>query len=470
MATIESLIKQAKAEVFRRAYIKRRVLGTGLFESSWVEITNDVKSWGKISSTIDSVRLNQFTFANVKLVMHNDDGRYNPEDDEASLWYGYLNQQRTLVKIEAGFKTRTLRSDGVWITAEFPSSALWDDAVWDGAAAVWDPSEIGSPVVFTGIISGDILLSDKNEVALNLKPLTSIFQDYPSRNLTGWTSTGFTASQFITLLRDQTDGSGSFVFRPFFNDTTTYWDISATSQVYSNLNTSTAAGVRASTVWDIIEKLSEAENYVPYITRSGVFKFVSRSANTTTAMYEFHGAGSNDSYYGCTIKNINSVSRKLSKYYSRIEVKWGNDDTSTSYEVVQSTFTVSPSSNPWVLGHRTLKIENNYIPNGTVANALATQIFNDYSSLKREVDFTTSFVPHLDLLDRFAIYYEPVLASANSLWDQYNWAADSTNATLDLIWDASKGDAINFSGQEFKFLSFEIDLDNLSNRFIAREV
>lgn len=466
--TVENLIAKPKAEVFRRAYIKRRDVSTGLFESDWYEISSDVKSWGKVTSQIDSVRLYKFTFGNLKMVMHNDEGRYNPEDDEASIWYGYLNQQRTLVKIEAGFMTRTQRTDGVWVTSEYPSQALWDEAVFDAPDAQWDATT--SSCVFKGIVSGDILLSDNNEVALNLKPLTSIFQDYPARNLNAWTTTGVTASRFVELLRDQTDGAGSYVFRPFFEDTTTYWDISATTAVYADLNTATAADVIDKTVWDILEKLAEAENYVPYISRDGVFKFVSRSSNTTTVAYEFHGAGAFDSFYGNTIKKINSYGRKLSKYYSRVQVKWAEADTSTSYEVVEAAFQVSGNNNPWVLGHRTLAIENLYIQSATTANTIAQTIFNDYSSLKREIDFVTTFVPHLDILDRFALYYEPTQFSANSLWDQFNWAYDNTDLASDLIFDKSKGDAINLSGQEFKFLSFEIDLDNLQNRFVAREV
>lgn len=466
--TVESLIKKPKAEVFRRAFIKRRDVSTGLFETDWFEITNDVKSWGKISSQIDSARLYKFTFGNIKMTMHNDEGRYNPEDDEASIWYGYLNQQRTLVKIEAGFVTREKRDDGVWVTSEFPSSALWDESFWDSESSLWDATT--SSTVFKGIVSGDILLSDNNEVSLNIKPLMSIFQDYPARNLNAWTTTGVTASRFVELLRDQTDGSGSFVFRPFFENTTSYWDIATTTAIYANLNTSTATDVIDKTVWDILEKLAEAENYVPYINREGIFKFVSRDANTTATTFEFHGAGSFNSFYGNTIKKINSYGRKLSKYYSRVQVKFSEAATSTSYKVIESAFQVAGNNNPWVLGHRTLNIENLYIQDSTTAETVAQTIYNDYSALKREIDFVTTFVPHLDLLDRFSIYYEPTQFSPNSLWDQFNWAYDNTDLSSDLIFDSSKGDAINLYGQEFKFLSFEIDLDNFQNRFVAREV
>lgn len=469
MATnLNTLIKAPIAETFRKCYIKRRNLSTGLFESDWLEITDDVKSWGKVSSQIDSIRLYKFTFGNLKITFYNDNGSYNPHDDDSSLWYGYLNQQRTLMRIDAGFLKRIKRSDGLWVNAQYPSEALWDSNLWDADNSVWDAST--SATVFVGVVSGDILLNDKNEVSFNIKPLVSVFQEYPAKNLTGWTSTGMTASQFITMLRDQTDGSSNYIFRPFFGNTTTFWDYTSTGVVYSNLNTSTAKDVYDKTVWDIIEKLAEAESYVPYVTRNGIFRFYPRSALTTTVSFEFHGAGSFNSTYGHTIKQINSFGRKISKYYSRVSVKWAEADTSTSYEIVESSFAVSPSSNPWVLGHKTLEIENLYIPNSTVANSLASLVFTEVSALKNEIEFTTSFVPHLDLLDRISLYYNSNEIRSESLWDQRNWAADGTNTSADLVWDAFRGDAILLNGDEYKFLSFEIDLDNFQNKFIAREV
>lgn len=468
MSGIFSQIKLPKSDIFRRAFIKRRDAVTGLFESDWLDISNDVKSYGSIKSDIDASRLFKFNFSNLKLVMANDDGFYNPNDNDASLWNGYLNQQRTLVKIEAGFIERVLRPDGIWSNIEHNSPSLWDSAFYDNDANLWDGNN--SSILFIGIISGDINLSDKNEVVFNIKPLTSIFQDYPAKNLTGWTSTGLTASQFVTMLRDQTDGAGSFVFRPFFGDTTANWEITSTSNVFSNLNTSTAVGVIDKTVWDVVEKLSEAEDFVPYISRDGRFRFVSRSANTTTVAFEFHGAGSFDTEYGQTIKNISSYGRKISKYYSRVQVKFVDEDTSTSYYSKESSFSVSGNSNPWVLGHKTLQIENFYIPNTSVASAIATTIFNEYSTLRNEITFNTTFIPYLDLLDRVSITYDPSEVSRQSIWDQNNWASDDTSTSLDLIWDASRGDSIKISGQEFKFLSIEINLDNLQNTFVAREV
>lgn len=468
MSTLNSLIKSPTAQVFRRAYIKRRDEVTGQFETDWVEISQYIKKYGRITQKVDDVKLNKFTFGNIKVVCDNEDGLFNPHDNETSLWNGYLNQQRTLFKIEAGYIDRQHRDDGVWINNEFPSESVWDESFWDADSSLWDAAT--SQVTFVGVISGDIPLSDSNEVTFNMRPLNSVLQDYPARNLTGWTSTGFTASNFVRMVMNQTDGSSNYLFLPFFGNTSTYWDISTTSIVYSNLNTITAAGVYDKTVWEVIEKLSEAENFVPYVNREGTFRFVSRAPNTTSVSFEFHGAGSFNGTYGQTIKKVSSYGSKISKFYSRVEVKFNDSDTTTSYVWQEGSFTVSPGSPAWVLGMRTLKVENFFIPNTATAQTIASSLFTEYSTLRNELDFTTSFIPHLDLLDRVSVYYDPSEVQINSLWDQNNWAADNTSTAQDLIFDSSKGDAIRLSGQEFKFLSIEIDLDNFENKFIAREV
>jgi hypothetical protein len=279
-----------------------------------------------------------------------------------------------------------------------------------------------------------------------------------------------TASKFITMLRDQTDGSSNFVFRPFFGNTTTNWEIQATTNIYSNLNTGTAADVRDMNVWDVIEKLSEAELYYPYITRDGKFKFVPRSHGTSTVAFVFNGNGAFDREYGHTIKKIQSYGPKVSKFYSRVSVKWKEESTSTSYEIRQTALAVDGTNIAWTYGQRTLDIDNTWIPTLTTATIIADNVFNEVASLKNEIVFTTSFIPHLELLDLVHIYYD---SSNNyrteSLWDQNNWAEDPTTGTMDLIWDQSSGDAIRIINQEFKFQSIDVNLDTLECRFEARE-
>ncbi len=468
MSGLLHAIKAPKSEIFRRAYIKRRSSDTGLFESEWLEITSYVKSWGKLSTQVDNTRLSKFTFGNLKMVVDNSDGNFNPNTSEFSFWSGYLDQQRTLLKIEAGYTQRTQRDDGVWIVSESPSQSLYDEEFWDADSAIWDGEY--DKVIFKGVISGDMLVSDNQDISINVKPLTSIFQDFNARDLTGWTTTGMTASQFVGMLRDQQDGLGNYLFRPFFDDTLSSWDISTTSNVYSNLNTSTAEDVYNSTVWDLLEKLSESELYVPYVSRSGVFKFVSRSANSSVPTFEFHGVGSVNNTYGHTIKDVKSFGFKISKYYSGVRIKFRDEDTTTSYQIVAASISVGPNSNSWIYGTRELKVDNKLIPTSTVAAVIAETIYDDVSALKNEIEFSTSFVPHLDILDRAAIYYDPNTFRSESLWDQRNWAADVLETDDDLIWDSSRGNSLVLDGEEFKFLSIEIDLDQLQNRFTGREV
>lgn len=467
--TLKSLIKAPVASVFRRAKIKRRSVETGLYETDWLEISDDVKSYGKITHQVDSVRRFKLTFGTAKLVVENESGRYNPHDDPASLWFGYMNQQRTLVKIEAGYRYASIDANGVYQIDEFPHETLWDEAQWDSDNEyVWDDEE--TSCVFTGILSGDIPLTDKNDVALNLKPLVSVFQEYPARALTGWTSTGITASQFVTMLRDQTDGSGSFIFRPFFDDTTSNWDISTTSTVFQNLNTSTAADVIDKNVWEVVEKLCEVENYVAYVNKDGKFKFISRTNAEASVSYEFHGAGSFSGEYGQTIKAISSYGFRQTKFYSRVQIKWKDESTSTAYAVQETPLVISGSNNPWIYGVRTLSIENFYFQTVTAAELLALSIFNDVSAFKKEVEFTTTFVPHLGLFDRVSLHYDTSEINPENLWDGNSWADTAATAEDDLIWQAAGGEALILDGEEFKFLSMEIDLDNFSNRFLAREL
>lgn len=456
-------IKRPFNGVFRRLYIKRRNAVTGLFEDNWQEITNDVKKWGSITFETDSVRLNKFNFSGANITVANDSGRYNPSSYENSLWFGFLDRQRSLVKIEAGFFRRIKGHDGIWTRIEQPADTLWDRFIWD--RHYWDQTS----VLFLGIISGDIDQSDDNQVVLPVKPILDVLRQYSARNLTGYTSTGMTASHFMEMIRDHQDVNGNYIFRPFFGDTTTNWEIQTTTAEYNNLNTSTAQDVIDAKVWDVVTKLAEAENFVAYVTPDGKFKFKERSANTTTAAFEFHGRGSLDQEYGHTIKKIKKFGPKISKFYSRVQVKWRDEDTSTSFAVVESTMTVSGTNNTWIYGERTYEVENIWIPSATVAQTIAQNIFNDYSALKNEIELEASFVPRISIFDRVTVTYDTSEIDPASLWDMNEWAADDTDTSTDLIFDPFSGDAISLRDEEFNTIRIQQDIDNFVTIFHGRE-
>lgn len=458
-------LKNNKSHIFRRAYIKRRLATTGLFEDDWVEISEDVKKWGVVTQKIDDIRQGKIKFSSTNLKVANDEGRYNPEDNENSLWFGYASQQRTLFKIESGFKKQTLTSEGIYVNTETQNS-LWDMSLYD--ENLWDDTS----VIYTGILQGDININDKNEVALKAMPLSQVFRDYPARNLTGWTSTGMTASEFMTMLRDQTDGSANFIFRPFFGDTTSNWNISTTTVTYPQLNTSTAKDIIDKNVWDVIERLAEAENYVAYVDNTGQFNFIDKDAGiASSTTYEFHGIGSTDRDYGIQIKGVQYFGFRQSKYYSRVQVKHTDSDTESSYELRESTYQVSGGNSAWNFGHRTVNIENFWL-DATTASTIADQVFNNVSSAKKELVFTSSYVPQLNINDRLTITYDSNPINASSFWDLNDWAdtAGASETGQELIWDPFLASSINLLEDEYKPLSIAVDLDRLETKIIAKEI
>lgn len=434
-------IKKPSSRIFRRLFVKRKSATTGLFESEWQDISTDVQTWGRVRKEIDNVRYGKLTLSDIVMRLDNTLGRYNPEDEDSSLWFGFGSQQRSLIKIEAGFVHQEKNAGGIWVNTEYPTTSS----------------------VFHGIISGDIFLSDQNSIALPVRPLLQVFRDYPARNLTGFTSTGLTASQFMTMIRDQTDGSGNLIFRPFFGDTVANWNITATTNVYANLNTSTAEDVFDRNVWEIMEKLLEAENMVTYIKRDGTFNFTYRDPTSTVA-FHFFGAGFVDTEYGHTIKKISKYGKKQTDYYSRVEVKFRDADTITSFRVRESSFTVTGSNDPWNRGHRTFPFENLWIANTASADTILDTIFENVTVLKNQIEFNASFVPHLEVLDRVRLSYDTGDTDIDSRWDLNDWAENATSTASDLIWSLVSGDAIHLVNQDFKTLSVELDLDKMETK------
>lgn len=345
-----------------------------------------------------------------------------------------------------------------------PSDAIWDVSMWDSGQ--WDSA---TNVLFTGIISGDISLDGSDQVSIPVAPMTEAFRLFAAPRLTGY-GPSLTASTFLEVVRDQVDANGVYIFRPFFGDTTTSWVINTTTVNYANLNTSTAADVKDATVWGLIEKLAVSENFVPYVGNDGSFNFVARDYNNTASSFHFIGSGGFSSEYGQTIKKVSWFGKRFSKYYSRVRLKFRGEDTTTSFAIEDSIYEVRGSSGPWTLGEKTLDIQNLWIPTLTVAETIAQELFDEYSAIRTEVEFTTSLVPQLDLLDRVQITYDPTNNSQNSLWDAYDWGDDlAINGATEMLWDSSGGDALKMVAREFRLISIDVNLDSGECKFIGRE-
>lgn len=463
-ASLINLIKKPVGKVFRRFLVKRRSNTTGAFEATWQDLSRYVKKWGSFGSSIDTPRFGDLKFDNANVQVINIDGTFNPNDNADSFWSGYADLQRSLVRIEAGFVHQTQSTGGIWTNTEFPTTTT----------------------MFQGVISGDIFMSSRSEVSIPLKPIMQIFRDYPARDMRGYTTTGMTAGAWFTRLRDHTDGSASLVFRPFIGDgTTTDWSIASgtvdygtsptinTTTSYVALNTSTSNDIYDLDCWGVTERIAQAENYLAFISREGKFLFQSKTA-TASVQFEFYGLGSSpvsSRTYGHTIKSVGQYGKRLTAYYSRVAVKYNRDDTSSSFVNTSSTFLIDGSNLAFNLGHRTFSIENYFLFNSTNAALVASAVLTDISSQSEEIEFTTTFIPHLNLMDRISVTYDATdFVSSRSLWDLNDWADSSTDTSSDLIWDTSRGDSIVLSAVNFKVLSISIDLDNLETTFIGKRL
>lgn len=453
--------------VSRRAYIKRRLVSTGLFENDWVEITSWVKKWGNYASEIDAERFNKFKFSNPKIVVRNDTGYFNPETDENSVWFGYAARQRTLIQIRAGFIDESV-SGGIYTQTNVPKDApvfdidLFDDGVIDDDGRI----------VFTGILVGDINSTDKGDITLNIAPISQVFRDFPAAKYTDYTTTGMTASRFVQGLRDMTDGAGSFVFRPFFNNTTAGFNFTSTTNNYMALNTIGADDIVDKDVWSVLEKLAEAEGFLVYTDRTGILQFKDRTIYSTTEAFHFYGPGFFSSQYGTTIKSISRFGPQNSKFYSRVQLKFKPEDTSTSYQVHEASLTVSGTNSIWNYGYRTYSMENTWIATATSAEVLALSVFNNVSAIKRELELSSTFIPQLDVLDIVKASYDSAGSPEPGVgWDQGFWHDTIGGAPVggNFIWDGSRGDSIKLNNEEFLIIATDLNLDTFECKFKLRE-
>lgn len=430
MTTLAKLIRQPVCNVFRRAYIKRRSSSTGLYESSWYEITDFVKSWGRPTVAIDDVRLNLFSNSGLMLKVRNDTGAFNVESSSDSLWNGYLTRYRTLVKIEGGY----IDSAG----SEYPT--------------------IPSLGVF--LMDGEIVMDTKtNDATLRLKSITSPFEEFRADEIAGL-SGSMTASEIIGKIRDATDGTGNFLFQNFI--TSGAWNIQSTSNLYPFLTVQTPN----LSVWGLMNKLAEAEGFILAATRFGGIDFRDREARTATSQFSFYG----QQYSRQNVISIDSQKESVDKLYTNFRLKFNEADTTTSYVTAGENTLINNSSTSWKYGRRNYEFENLMI-NSVAAQTIVNNLLSEFTVLKLELNVTTKFMPDVEISDAIDLNYRSYDLVSTNLWDTEYWASDAAIDPNDgLTWDDNSGESISFEGTLFKVLSKAHDLDRFTTNFVLREI
>ncbi|MDI6756447.1 MAG: hypothetical protein QME32_00325 [Endomicrobiia bacterium] len=445
--TVYQNLQKPVARVFRRFSIKRRLdNSTGEYESAWFDISDDVKKWGKIGWSLDEKQYAFFQQGNVNMIAVNDRGQFNAEGNAGSYWSGYLTRYKTLARIEAGF----LDEDGVEVP---PAGAT---------------GEASTSSQFIGVITEPIELTDDNEAVISIKSLTSVLEDVPA-NLLAVASAGaagagqLTASGLMTRMQNVTDSSSNFILRKFI--TSTLWNIEATTNTLSALDTTTA--LDSYNCWTLAKKLAEASNKAVWITKIGGLNFKAQTP-TTTVEFLFSGNPYNNSTYGHTIKTIRSMEEDYDYLYNRVRIKFGTADTSTAWKEKKETWVVGDSTTSWKYGVKTLEIQNTWMDSLTADN-IASTLYVSLNKLTEKVTVDCKFIPTLNLLNYCQIDYD-VISNDSVRWDFFLWANGGGASGIEANWDSSASPIYDFVSKFFKIIGLEHNIEQMETSVTMRSV
>lgn len=425
---IQFEIEAPISNVFRRASIQRRARATGQFDGTWRDISDYVKRWGTIESSIDDVRLNKFRHSGVNLVVNNDTGAFNHETNRNSLWFNYLSRYRTLLRIESGYYDTAS-------TTELPTTSTVGYFIMDDEIQI---------------------RSDSNDVQINASSLQSIFAEVRARDVAGIFG-ATTATGIITRIRDHTDGAGVNIFRSFI--TSTAWTINATTNQYS-LST---ALVEDMSTWDLMEKLAEAEGWVVLINRQGGIEFRNRDPRQGTAQFTFNGLD----FPRPTLVAITEYKEAYNKYFNYFRLKHLQADTSTSYVTAGTTTAINNSNPSWIFGQRAYEFENTLVQDTGTAQTIVNNLLTTFGTMTSEAALKTLYAPQLELLDRVAVGFHSYDLAGSTIWDTFDWAPDTGDTGTK--WSV-EGENFEWDSRQFVVLARKTDLDNFTMQFKLRDL
>jgi hypothetical protein len=430
--SIVSEIKKSTSKVFRRMYMKRRMPG-GDYESDWQEIPNKyITKWGTVSYSIDDVLPDWYKFSGSNIELSNRDGYFATTEDDKSFFYGALTIPKTFVKIEAGYEDASGN--------EYPTD----------------------PTLFIGLIGDEVVYDNDATVKMKLDHVSKIFQDFPADQLRiGTYDKTMTAANFVYFVQYHHDtpdytSSSIFIFQKYISSGAWYYTSGSNRYVID-----TTTSLQSLKVWDLFKKLANAENSVMYVDRSGNFHFEPKSVASGTAVFHFSGIGDSDRTYGHNIMEKLSVDTGIDNIYNRIKIKYGEEDTITSYYILNETWQWGDSSSSFLYGIREYEYENTFLT-VTTAQTIANTVYDEYSWPKKKISFSSKFVPHLDLNDYVTITYKKNRYVGDSFWGTFQWNVGK--------WGKRYGYNINLDNAGCKITELKHNLDKMNTDVILREI
>lgn len=360
---ITTLIRSNLQRPVRKLYIKRRD-NSNNFETNWVQIdhyklTNRVISWGSVSLSIDDYegRIGSFNCSNLTLTVKNDDGLFNVETEERSLWYGYLNRKFTKVKIDVGY----LDADG---------------------------NEIGVATIFEGVIN-KVKISDDQKATIEVLSYQTILNKYDivDLSLTG----SKTVNQIITSIMNQTKITK---YIPY---------VAPNVDVNSTVPDCT---VLSGTYWEVLKYLAYRSNSVPLVYGSS-FQMVSRTV-TGANVWDFYGKGN-------PISDIYKIDSFDDEGADRVRVFWIVENSAVQAKSADATLLAKYLDEPETINLDDIQAADRQ----AIVDALLTEWEKPKPVIEFTTRFLVNQVKPLDLVS--IDITGQVVPSNSFIWDAWAW-------------------------------------------------
>ena len=421
---VEDQIAKTYQKCFKRIKIKRRLavpIGDSYYESSWLDITDDVLNVSNVVWNIDDIELNNFTQGGFSLTCKNDTFKFAGVNFSASYFSGYLTRHRTKVKIEAGYIDE------------------------DGGEYSYD--------VAAGVIVGDgIVAQSDGTIYLPCISPATIFEEQPADKINEGTLPGGdtdwydneSISAVVQYLYDL-QISNKYVFHPFLESST----ISPKNDIVADLYDFTDQSCM-----DALTSMAEVSNSCFYVDGEFKFNFIAKDGGATS-VFTFYGPGAKKS--DINILKAYDYNEGISNVYNR--VAWYNTDPVV--EAVES-WSMGDGSSTDKYGQRTYSVDNVLVTTGAIRQTICDNLLAAYKEPKQEITLETKFVPQLNLLDRITLnFYGDYSTFLPALWGLALFGS--------ALWTGRRG-GIKIVDTDLKIISIEHDVMTFKTIVKLREV
>jgi hypothetical protein len=257
-------------------------------------------------------------------------------------------------------------------------------------------------------------------------------------------------------------GDNDWSFTSTFDLSTLHWAGFGLGDTFRQSNIKVWNDVSTATIQGIIDSRNSETGYV-YQETTTTDQTTTTATITVVDEYKFVGLGARDTEFGQTVKERVSVGEPFEKIYNRIRIKFGEEDTNTSYATAKESWTWGDSSSAYKFGVKSFEFENPWL-DASQASVVAANLFNEYKTLKQEVKLSAKYNPLVDIYDRVIVKYITPRASipGATLWGSFLWGSG--------IWTKAGSRNININDKEFKVLAATHNFDSFQSNFQLREL